>query len=203
MVFPSSLIENAVAEFAKLPGVGRKTALRFVLHLLKLDEGQTVHFAETIAKMRTEIKYCTQCNNVADDTLCNICASSTRQQHTVCVVESIRDLLAIESTQQFNGVYHVLEGLISPIDGIGPEQLKIESLISRINAGTIEELILALSANIQGETTSYFIQKQITNKHLTISTISRGVSFGTELEFADELTLGRSILNRLKVQVDS
>jgi recombination protein RecR len=200
MVFPSSLIENAVAEFAKLPGVGRKTALRFVLHFLKLEEDQALYFADTIAKMRTDIKYCTQCNNVADEALCNICASSSRQQHVICVVESIRDLLAIESTQQFNGVYHVLEGLISPIDGIGPEQLKIEGLINRIKTTDVEELILALSANIQGETTSYYIQKQLPDSKVTISTISRGVAFGAELEYTDELTLGRSILNRLKVQ---
>jgi recombination protein RecR len=200
MVFPSSLIENAVAEFAKLPGVGRKTALRFVLHFLKLEEDQALYFSDTIAKMRTEIKYCTQCNNVADDQLCNICASTSRQQHVICVVESIRDLLAIESTQQFNGVYHVLEGLISPIDGIGPEQLKIEGLINRIKTTDVEELILALSANIQGETTSYYIQKQLPDSKVTISTISRGVAFGAELEYTDELTLGRSILNRLKVQ---
>jgi recombination protein RecR len=200
MVFPSSLIENAVAEFAKLPGVGRKTALRFVLHFLKLEEDQALYFADTIAKMRTDIKYCTQCNNVADEALCNICASSSRQQHVICVVESIRDLLAIESTQQFNGVYHVLEGLISPIDGIGPEQLKIEGLINRIKTTDVEELILALSANIQGETTSYYIQKQMPDSKVTVSTISRGVAFGAELEYTDELTLGRSILNRLKVQ---
>jgi recombination protein RecR len=200
MVFPSSLIENAVAEFAKLPGVGRKTALRFVLHFLKLEENQALYFADTIAKMRTDIKYCTQCNNVADEALCNICASSSRQQHVICVVESIRDLLAIESTQQFNGVYHVLEGLISPIDGIGPEQLKIEGLINRIKTTDVEELILALSANIQGETTSYYIQKQMPDSKVTVSTISRGVAFGAELEYTDELTLGRSILNRLKVQ---
>jgi recombination protein RecR len=200
MVFPSSLIENAVAEFAKLPGVGRKTALRFVLHFLKLEEDQALYFADTIAKMRTDIKYCTQCNNVADEALCNICASSSRQQHVICVVESIRDLLAIESTQQFNGVYHVLEGLISPIDGIGPEQLKIEGLVNRIKTTDVEELILALSANIQGETTSYYIQKQMPDSKVTVSTISRGVAFGAELEYTDELTLGRSILNRLKVQ---
>jgi recombination protein RecR len=200
MVFPSSLIENAVAEFAKLPGVGRKTALRFVLHFLKLEEDQALYFADTIAKMRTDIKYCAQCNNVANDTLCNICTSSSRQQHVICVVESIRDLLAIESTQQFNGVYHVLEGLISPIDGIGPEQLKIEGLINRINTTDVEELILALSANIQGETTSYYIQKQLPANKVIVSTISRGVAFGAELEYTDELTLGRSILNRLKVQ---
>jgi recombination protein RecR len=199
MTFPSSLIENAVAEFAKLPGVGRKTALRYVLHLLKQDENAVMNFTGLIQQMRSEIQYCSTCNNVSDTDQCGICSSASRQGHTICVVESIRDLLAIEGTQQYNGVYHVLEGLISPLDGIGPEQLKIESLMQRLTSTDVTEVILALSANIQGDTTSYYIQKHLPRPDIMVSTISRGVAFGAELEYTDELTLGRSIQNRLQV----
>ncbi|MFM2387022.1 MAG: hypothetical protein RL660_1779 [Bacteroidota bacterium] len=199
MTFPSSLIENAVAEFAKLPGVGRKTALRYVLHLLKQNEEAVLQFTERVEHMRTQIRYCKTCHNVADEAECSICTSATRQAHTICVVESIRDLLAVESTQQFNGVYHVLDGLISPLDGVSPEHLHLESLFGRINNTNVKEVILALSANIQGETTAYYIQKNIARKDVLVSTISRGVAFGAELEYTDELTLGRSIQNRLKV----
>jgi recombination protein RecR len=199
MTFPSSLIENAVAEFAKLPGVGRKTALRYVLHLLKQSEQHVTAFTSQVQQMRTQIRYCIVCNNVSDDELCGICNSSTRQKHTICVVESIRDLLAIEATQQYNGVYHVLEGLISPLDGIGPEQLKIESFLQRLHDTQVTEVILALSANIQGDTTSYYLQKHLPRPDIMVSTISRGVAFGAELEYTDELTLGRSIQNRLQI----
>ncbi len=199
MVFPSILIEDAINAFAKLPGVGKKTALRLVLHLLKEEKEQVLAFTTAIEKMRTLVKFCTVCNNVSDADTCNLCRSSTRQNHTICVVENIRDLIAIEGTQYFNGKYHVLDGLISPIDGIGPDDLKIESLLSRLQDGEVSELIMALSPNIQGDTTSYYIQKQITNLPIKITTISRGVAFGGELEYTDEMTLARSIQNRLPI----
>ncbi len=200
MQFSSSLLENAVNEFAKLPGIGKKTALRMVLHLLKQDAKQVNHFSDVIAKMRSEIKFCHRCHNVADGDICSICANSVRKKETVCVVESIRDVIAIESTQQFNGTYHVLGGVISPLDGIGPDQLNIESLIQRIAKEQIEELIFALNPNIQGDTTIYYIQKKLQGTTTRITTISRGVAFGGELEYADEHTLGRSLQNRMPVE---
>jgi recombination protein RecR len=199
MTLPSNLIENAISAFAKLPGVGKKTALRLVLHLLKQEQDSVTQFTEAIYKMRTQVQFCTTCNNVSDTNTCNICASSTRQKNVICVVENIRDLIAIESTQYFNGVYHVIGGLISPIDGIGPEQLHIQSLLSRVEEGSVEELIMALSPNIQGDTTSYYIQKKIVKSNIKITTISRGVAFGGELEYTDQMTLARSIQNRLPV----
>lgn len=200
MQFSSSLLENAVNEFAKLPGIGKKTALRMVLHLLKQDAKQVNHFSDVIAKMRSEIKFCHRCHNVADGDICSICANSVRKKETVCVVESIRDVIAIESTQQFNGTYHVLGGVISPLDGIGPDQLNIESLTQRIAKEQIEELIFALNPNIQGDTTIYYIQKKLQGATTRITTISRGVAFGGELEYADEHTLGRSLQNRMPVE---
>ena len=200
MIFPSTLIEDAINEFAKLPGIGKKTALRMVLHLLKKEENEVQRFANAMSKMRSEIQFCTQCNNVADRNICNICASHTRQKHTICVVENIRDLIAIESTQHFNGLYHVLGGLISPLDGIGPEQLFIENLLKRLENNDVQEIIMALSPNIQGDTTAYYIQKKINNKSIKVTTISRGVAFGGELEYTDEMTLARSIQNRLPVE---
>jgi recombination protein RecR len=197
MIFPSSLIEDAINEFAKLPGVGKKSALRHVLHLLKKDASEVQKFASVIQRMRDEIKFCVVCNNVSDTDKCNICASSTRKQDTICVVENISHLIAIESTQHFNGVYHVLGALISPLDGIGPDQLYIESLINRVAKGDVQEIIMALSANIEGDTTSYYIQKKLTSYNIKTTTISRGVAFGGELEFTDEMTLARSIQNRL------
>ncbi len=200
MQFSSSLLENAVNQFAKLPGIGKKTALRLVLHLLKQDEKEVTRFSETIAKMRSEIKFCHRCFNVADGDICSICANSMRKQEVICVVESIRDVIAIESTQQFNGTYHVLNGIISPLDGIGPDQLNIETLIHRIEKEKIEELIFALNPNIQGDTTIYYIQKKLQPHNIRITTIARGIAFGGELEYADEMTLARSFQNRLPVE---
>ena len=197
MQFSSSLLENAVNEFAKLPGIGKKTALRMVLHLLKQDADSVNHFSETIARMRSEIKFCHRCHNISDGDICGVCANSFRNQHIICVVETIRDVIAIENTQQFSGTYHILGGIISPLDGIGPEQLNIETLIKRIEKELTEELIFALSPNIQGDTTIYYIQKKIANLPCKITTIARGIAFGGELEYADELTLGRSLQNRM------
>jgi len=199
MQFSSSLLENAVNEFAKLPGIGKKTALRMVLHLLKQDEAATENFSETIARMRRDIKFCQRCHNVSDADICSICANSLRNQRVICVVETIRDVIAIENTQQFSGTYHILGGVISPLDGIGPDQLQIESLVQRIQKEQTEELIFALSPNIQGDTTIYYIQKKIKNLNCTITTIARGIAFGGDLEYADELTLGRSLQNRMPV----
>ena len=200
MQLPSSLLENAVNEFAKLPGIGKKTALRMVLHLLKQDINEVEYFSETLARMRRDIKFCQRCFNVSDADICSICANSQRKQHIICVVENIRDVIAIESTQQFNGTYHVLGGIISPLDGVGPDQLHIESLVHRIEKEQTEELIFALSPNIQGDTTIYYIQKKIQHLPCTVTTIARGIAFGGELEYADEMTLARSLTNRLPVQ---
>ena len=200
MQFSSSLLENAVNEFAKLPGIGKKTALRLVLHLLKLDTGNVTQFSDVIAKMRSEIKFCQRCFNVADGDICSICANSMRKQEMICVVENIRDVIAIESTQQYNGIYHVLGGVISPLDGIGPNQLNIESLVHRINKEKTEEIIFALNPNIQGDTTIYYIQKKLQPLPYRVTTIARGIAFGGELEYADEMTLARSLQNRLPVE---
>jgi recombination protein RecR len=200
MQFSSSLLENAVNEFAKLPGIGKKTALRLVLHLLKQDSSAVQGFGETIIKMRQEIKFCQRCYNVADADFCSICSNSMRKQETICVVENIRDVIAIESTQQYNGLYHVLGGIISPLDGVGPDQLNIEALISRIRKESIHEIIFALSPNIQGDTTIYYIQKKLKEMPVKITTIARGIAFGGELEYADEMTLARSITNRQPVE---
>lgn len=200
MQLPSTLLENAVNEFAKLPGIGKKTALRMVLHLLKQDAETVANFSETIARMRREIKFCQRCFNVSDGDICSICANSLRNQRMICVVENIRDVIAIESTQQFNGTYHVLGGIISPLDGIGPDQLNIESLVYRVEKEQTEELIFALSPNIQGDTTIYYIQKKIQKFSCHVTTIARGIAFGGELEYADEMTLARSLANRLPVQ---
>ena len=200
MQFSSQLLENAVNEFARLPGIGKKTALRLVLHLLKQEENNVQQFSEVIAKMRNEIKFCQRCYNVADGDICSICANSMRKQETICVVENIRDVIAIESTQQFNGTYHVLGGIISPLDGVGPDQLNIESLINRVQKERTEEIIFALNPNIQGDTTIYYIQKKLQHTNIQITTIARGIAFGGELEYADEMTLARSLQNRLPVE---
>ncbi|HEY8387073.1 MAG TPA: recombination mediator RecR [Parasegetibacter sp.] len=200
MQLPSSLLENAVNEFARLPGIGKKTALRLVLHLLKQDPEQVSHFGETIIKMRREIKFCQRCYNVADADICSICSNQMRRQQTICVVENIRDVIAVESTQQFNGIYHVLGGIISPLDGVGPDQLTIDALISRVEKEKTEELIFALNPNIQGDTTIYYIQKKLNNLPVKVTTIARGIAFGGELEYADEMTLAKSIANRLPVE---
>lgn len=200
MQLPSTLLENAVAQFAKLPSIGKKTALRLVLHLLKQDVNEVALFGDTLTKMRKEIQFCKRCNNISDGEICSICSNPARNQHIVCVVENIRDVIAIESTQQFNGTYHVLGGIISPLDGIGPDQLTIELLVNRITQEQVDELVFALSPNIQGDTTIYFIQKKIAHLSCKITTIARGIAFGGELEYADEMTLARSIANRLPVQ---
>lgn len=200
MVFSSSLLENAVNEFAKLPGIGKKTALRLVLHLVKQNETEVDYFSSTIAKMRNEIKFCIRCHNISDKEMCNICSNVMRQQHTICVVENIRDVIAIESTQQFNGLYHVLGGIISPLDGVGPEQLTIDDLVFRIKNEDVQEVIFALNPNIQGDTTIYYIGRKLKDVKVKITTIARGISFGGELEYADEMTLAKSITNRIAVE---
>ena len=197
MELPSALVENAVNEFSKLPGIGKKSALRLVLHLLKQDVGAVTKFSEAITRMRNDIQFCQRCQNISDADICAICANSMRNNRQICVVENVRDVIAIESTQQFNGTYHVLGGIISPLDGVGPDQLSIESLVQRIKNEETEELIFALSPNIQGDTTIYYIQKKLGVHACKISTISRGIAFGGELEYADELTLARSIANRV------
>jgi recombination protein RecR len=200
MQFSSALLENAVNEFAKLPGIGKKTALRLVLHLLKQEPGEVNQFSEIIARMRSEIKFCHRCFNVSDGDICSICANSQRKQDIICVVESIRDVIALESTQQYNGTYHILGGIISPLDGVGPDQLNIESLLQRVEKEQTRELIFALNPNIQGDTTIYYIQKRLGDHSLRITTIARGIAFGGELEYADEMTLGRSLQNRMPVE---
>ncbi len=200
MQFSSTLLENAVNEFAKLPGIGKKTALRLVLQLLKMETEKVTHFGESIIKMRQEIKYCQRCCNIADADICSICSNSMRHQEMICVVENIRDVIAIESTQQFSGTYHVLGGIISPLDGIGPDQLNIEQLVNRVRKEETEELIFALNPNIQGDTTIYYIQKKLQGIPIRVTTISRGIAFGGELEYADEMTLARSLQSRLPVE---
>lgn len=187
-------------EFSRLPGIGKKTALRLVLHLLKKESGEVQRFSETIARMRADIRFCQRCHNVADGDICSICSNSLRKQELICVVENIRDVIAIESTQQYNGLYHVLGGIISPLDAVGPDQLTIESLISRIRIEKTEEIIFALNPTIQGDTTIYYIQKKLQDLPVKITTIARGIAFGGELEYADEMTLGRSLQNRLPVE---
>lgn len=186
-------------EFAKLPGIGKKTALRLVLHLLKQNTAEVSQFSEVVARMRSEIKFCQRCFNVADADICSICGNSMRKQEIICVVESIRDVIAIESTQQYNGTYHVLGGVISPLDGVGPDQLNIESLTHRVQKEQTAELIFALNPNIQGDTTIYYIQKKLQGHPVRITTIARGIAFGGELEYADEMTLARSLENRMPV----
>jgi len=200
MIFSSTLLENAVNEFSKLPGIGKKTALRLVLHLIKQEQQSVEMFGEAIVKMRANILFCSRCHNISDAQLCNICLTPSRKQQMICVVETIREVMAIESTQQFNGTYHVLGGVISPLDGVGPDQLNIESLIQRVIQEKTEEIIFALSPNIQGDTTLYYIQKKLQQEPVKITTISRGIAFGGELEYADEMTLARSIANRQPVE---
>ncbi|GAA4341181.1 recombination mediator RecR [Flaviaesturariibacter amylovorans] len=199
MQFSSALLENAVNEFAKLPGIGRKTALRLVLHLLKQEPEEVEHFSEIMSRMRSEIKFCQRCHNVADGDICSICANSMRKQDVICVVENLRDVIALESTQQFSGTYHVLGGVISPLDGIGPAQLNIDTLVHRIHKEGTAELIFALSPTIQGDTTIYYIQKKLP-EGTRVTTIARGIAFGGELEYADEMTLARSLQNRLPIE---
>jgi recombination protein RecR len=200
MIFSSALIENAVNEFARLPGIGKKTALRLVLHLLKQDPAQVKLFGDVVTRMREQIKFCKICHNVSDQEICSICGNPSRNKALVCVVENIRDVMAIENTQQFNGTYHVLGGIISPIDGVGPEQLNIYSLVDRAQQQGIEEIIMALSPTIEGDTTIYYLSKKLKEFPVKITTIARGIAFGGELEYADEMTLARSISNRLPLE---
>jgi recombination protein RecR len=199
MEFSSALLETAVNEFAKLPGIGKKTALRLVLHLLKQEAEEVQHFSEIVSRMRSEIKFCQRCHNVSDADVCSICANSARKQDIICVVENIRDVIALESTQQFNGTYHVVGGVISPLDGVGPSQLNIDTLIHRTHKEQTSEVIFALSPTIQGDTTIYYIQKKLP-VGIKVTTIARGIAFGGELEYADEMTLARSLQNRLPVE---
>lgn len=198
---PSKLLNDAVEELAKLPGVGRKTALRLALHLLKQPKEDIERFGNTIIDFRSNIKHCTYCNNLSDDEICDICSNSRRDRSTVCVVESIRDVMSIEKTQQYNGLYHVLGGIISPMEGIGPSQLEIDLLLKRLDEGDVQEIVLALNTTMEGETTCYYIHKKLKNYSVEITTLARGIGFGDELEYADELTLGRSIKNRQPFQV--
>jgi recombination protein RecR len=194
--FSSKLLQEAVEEFAKLPGIGRKTALRLVLHLLNRDKEEVNQFGNTIIKLRNEIKRCKSCNVISDDDVCPICADKNRDHSVVCVVENSRDVMAIESTHQYQGIYHVLGGIISPMDGIGPGDLNIEKLHNKIEENTVQEIILALSTTMEGDTTNFYIYKRFREYSVRITTIARGISIGDDLEFADEVTLGKSILNR-------
>ncbi len=194
--FSSKLLEDAVDEFAKLPGIGRKTAFRLVLHLLNQEKEEVKQFGNTIIKLREEIKRCKSCNVISDNELCPICADPKRNSSVVCVVENSRDVIAIENTQQYNGIYHVLGGIISPMDGIGPSDLNVENLQNKIESDHVEEIILALSTTMEGDTTNFYLYKRFREYPVKISTIARGISIGDDLEFADELTLGRSILHR-------
>ena len=195
--YPSQLLEQAVQEFSKLPGIGRKTALRLVLHLLRQDTEEVAVFANTIARMRQEVKRCRVCHNVSDNDVCPICSDPRRDAQTICVVENIQDVMAVENTQQFNGLYHVLGGVISPMDGIGPADLEIDSLVERVKEGEVKEVILALSSTMEGDTTGFYIFRKLAPySDVKLSVIARGISVGDELEYTDEVTLGSSILNR-------
>ncbi len=197
MDFSSKLLENAVNEVSRLPGIGKRTALRLVLHLLKQPKENTKYLADAITQLRNEVKSCKKCHNISDTILCDICNNPNRKEELVCVVEDIRDVMAIENTGQFRGLYHVLGGKISPIEGVGPQNLNIESLVDKVKNGEIKELIFALSSTMEGDTTNFYIYKQIEKYNITTSTIARGISVGDELEYADEVTLGRSIINRI------
>lgn len=197
MHYPSKLIEDAVEAFAQLPGVGRKTALRYVLELLKKDPEQLKKFGALFERLQTDLKYCRNCHNISDTDVCSICSNQKRDGSTVCVVEDIRDVMAIENTNQFTGHYHVLGGIISPMDGIGPNDLRIDSLIEKVSSGKVKEVIMALSTTMEGDTTNFYIYKRLKEFSVPVSTIARGISVGDELEYADEITLGRSIVNRV------
>lgn len=197
MDFSSKLLENAVYEMSQLPGIGKRTALRLVLHLLKQPTEQTQRLSSALEKLRNTIKFCTSCHNISDVALCEICANPKRDESVVCVVEDIRDVMAIENTDQFRGLYHVLGGKISPIEGVGPQDLNIKSLVNKAKAGKIKELIFALSSTMEGDTTNFYMYKQLDGLKISTSTIARGIAVGDELEYADEVTLGRSIVNRI------
>ncbi len=196
--FASLLLENAVNEFAKLPGIGRRTAVRLALYMLKQSETEVEMFGNSVIKLRKEVKHCEICCNISDNDVCEICSQPNRDVHTICVVENIKDVMIIENTQQFNGLYHVLGGLISPMDGIGPDDLSIDKLIKRIKKQDVKEVVLALSTTMEGDTTNFYVYRKLSNFDVKITTIARGVAIGDELEYSDEVTLGRSILNRVE-----
>lgn len=193
---PSRLLEAAVSEFSRLPGVGRKTALRFVLHLLRQPEQDVTRFGQALMRLRSEVRYCSECGNISETELCSVCSDQKRDRSVIMVVEDLRDVMAVENTGQYRGRYHVLGGILSPMDGIGPEQLHVEKLTARVGSGNISEVIMALSTTMEGDTTVFYLYKKLAPFQVTITTIARGVAIGGELEFADEITLGRSILNR-------
>lgn len=195
--YPSVLLEKAVGEFAKLPGIGRKTAMRLVLHLLRQDTATVEAFSSAISTLKKEVKYCKVCHNISDTDVCRICSNPSRDVTTVCVVENIRDVMAVENTQQYRGLYHVLGGVISPMDGIGPSDLEIESLVNRVKEGTVKEVILALSSTMEGDTTNFYIFRKLAGCDVKTTVIARGISIGDELQYTDEVTLGRSIVNRV------
>lgn len=194
--YPSQLLERAVEAFSQLPGVGRKTALRLVLHLLRQSTEDVDSFADAVIRVKHDVKYCKVCHNISDNEVCSICSDPCRDASVVCVVENIQDVMAIENTQQFHGLYHVLGGIISPMDGIGPHDLEIESLVERVEEGTVKEIILALASTMEGDTTNFYISRKLKDTGVKMSVIARGISVGDELEYTDEVTLGRSILNR-------
>lgn len=194
--YSSALLEKAVGAFAKLPGIGRKTALRLVLFMLRQGDNDVDQFVNAVSKMKREVKYCRVCHNISDTDVCPICSDHSRDAATICVVENVQDVLAVENTQQFHGLYHVLGGIISPMDGIGPADLEIDSLVSRVAAGGVKEVILALSSTMEGDTTNFYISRKLADYPVKLSVIARGISVGDELEYTDEVTLGRSILNR-------
>ena len=195
--YPSKLLENAVNEFSKLPGIGRKSALRLVLHLLRQDAEAVNYFGNSVIQLRNEIKHCRVCHNISDTDTCYICGNPARNNSVICVVENIRDVMSVENTHQFNGLYHVLGGIISPMDGIGPAELEIDSLVKRVDQGEVTEIILALSTTMEGDTTNFYIFRKLKDKPVRITTLARGVSVGDELEYTDEVTLGRSLTNRV------
>lgn len=194
--YPSQLLERAVSEFSRLPGIGRKTALRLVLWLLRQDNSDVEQFADAVSRLKKEVKYCQVCHNISDSDICPICADPRRDASLVCVVENIQDVMAIENTQQYHGLYHVLGGIISPMDGIGPSDIEVDSLVNRVEAGGVSEVILALSPTMEGDTTNFYIYRKLASTGVKVSVIARGVAVGNELEYTDEVTLGRSIMNR-------
>ncbi len=194
--YSSKIFDSGVNEFSQLPGIGKRTAARLVLHLLKQDKSTLIHFGDTLYSLANDIKYCQICNNISDTNLCSICEDKKRDSSTICVVENIKDVISIENTEQFRGVYHVLGGILSPMDGVGPSDLNIKSLEKRVNNNNINEIILAISSTMEGDTTNFYLHKKLSNNNIKISIIARGVAFGDELEYADEITLGRSIINR-------
>jgi recombination protein RecR len=195
--YPSRLLESAVQEFSKLPGIGRKTALRLVLYMLRMEHEEVSRFTESLDKLKNEVKFCRVCHNISDQDICPICSDDRRDASTICVVENIQDVMAVENTQQFTGLYHVLGGLISPMDGIGPSDLEIDSLVQRVSDGGVKEVILALSSTMEGDTTNFYIFRKLADYDVKVSIIARGIAVGNELEYTDEVTLGRSIQNRV------